>query len=821
MSNTFSGLEIGRRALNYFRQAIETSGHNISNTDVEGYSRQRVEASPTNPYTAPGINSPFGPGQIGTGVGIDAIVRIRDAFLDAQFRQESTKEGFWEAASTSLEYIEMFFSEPSENGISGALTNLNTALNELQKNPDSAATREAFIRELDNFCVTVSHTYKNLDEYRESLNEEIELKVQEANDLLDKIAALNGQIKTIKALGDNPNDLMDQRDKYIDDLSKLVDINVSQTDDFGSVSISLAGRILVQNDLARHLVLVPQEGNKGFYDVQIEDNQFKSSDNPEVASAAISQEAAEGVHSIEISRIANEKHWAIGDSTGALGYTSKDESLGIEGGFSLQVGTNGYATTSSAMSGGIILDPPLAGDLKTYSFRAAAGGDEQVITITWDSTSGSWLINGSYDAGNQLELADLANFINNPANGVPLTASIDSSGEKITFTGVDGHLISLTDLQGSLMEILGITKDSPTVEISVTEEDSLQTIVNKINSAYSINSDVDSPELWVHASIETAVDGTFYIKLESNAIGENCRINVAPTEGRSLLIAEKLGLVDSSGKTNILQHSEDALFKVDNQTFLSSTNIFTKARPVTSYNSFKANTYQEVIPGVELHLHGTGRTDIRIERHVNGGYISGLLKARDTFTKQAMDFLNDFAKTLSDQLNAIHYSGHGIEPGAEESGIALLNPIDTEFETASKLSINQDLWEKGYILATAGDDGNGHSLGSGDATKALEMIQLFSKRVFNGDSATASDYYNSFIASLGSQSRQAKVMEENQSVLTEQISNQKQAVMGVNIDEEMTNIITYQHSYQAISRYITVLDELLDKVINGMGIAGR
>ncbi|MBO8154796.1 flagellar basal body rod C-terminal domain-containing protein, partial [Thermovirga sp.] len=425
------------------------------------------------------------------------------------------------------------------------------------------------------------------------------------------------------------------------------------------------------------------------------------------------------------------------------------------------------------------------------------------------------------DAGNQLELADLANFINTPANGVPLTASIDSSGEKITFTGVDGHLISLTDLQGNLMEILGITKDSPTVEISVTEEDSLQTIVNKINSAYSINSDVDSPELWVHASIETAVDGTFYIKLESNAIGENCRINVAPTEGRSLLIAEKLGLVDSSGKTNILQHSEDALFKVDNQTFLSSTNIFTKARPVTSYNSFKANTYQEVIPGVELHLHGTGRTDIRIERHVNGGYIFGLLKARDDFTKQAINFLNDFAKTLSDQLNAIHYSGHGIEPGAEGSGIALLNPIDTEFEAASKLSINQELWEKGYILATAGDDGNGHSLGSGDATKALEMIQLFSKRVFNGDSATASDYYNSFIASLGSQSRQAKVMEENQSVLTEQISNQKQAVMGVNIDEEMTNIITYQHSYQAISRYITVLDELLDKVINGMGIAGR
>lgn len=821
MSNTFSGLEIGRRALNYFRQAIETSGHNISNADIEGYSRQRVEASPTDPYTVPGINSPAGAGQIGTGVGIDAIIRIRDAFLDEQFRQESTKEGYWEAVSTSLEYVEMFLGEPSENAISGSLSKLNQALNELQKNPDSSATRESFLRELDNFCTTVNHIYENLDEYRSSLDQEVQLKVDEANSLLDRIAALNGQIKTIKALGGEPNDLMDQRDNLIDQLSKLVDVKVSQADSLGSISVSLAGRILVQDDLARHLVLVPQDGNNGFYDVQIEDNEFATSNNPQTATAAISPEATEGVHSVEISRLANEKHWAIGDSTGISGFASKDESLGIEGGFSIQVGTNGYSPSSSSLAGGVILTSPSTGDLTHYTFRAAAGGKEQVITADWDTTSGSWIINGSFDAGNQLETTDLANFINDPSNGVPLYASVDPSGEKITFKGQEGHLVSLTDIEGNLVSLMGIKKDFPTVQISITEEDSLQTIVNKINSAYSINSQPSSPEEWLHASIEQAVNGTFYIKLESNVIGENYRINIAPSEGRSLFAAQKLGLVDSDGKTNIIQHSEDALFKVDSQNYLSATNVFTKARPITSYNAFKADTLEEVIPGVEFHLHGVGRTDIRIERHVNGGYIAGLIMSRDELVREAMNFLNDFAKTLSDQMNAIHYSGHGISSGADLTGTPLLSPIDREKEAASALSVNPTLWERTYLLATASDDGTGHTTGSGDATKALELIQLFSKRVFNEDSATAEDYYQSFIASVGSQSRQAAVMEENQSVLTEQISNQKQSIMGVNIDEEMINIITYQHSYQAISRYITVLDELLDKVINGMGIAGR
>ena len=102
MLNSFFGLEMGRRALDYFRRGMETAGHNISNADVEGYSRQRVEASTTPPFTDPAFNRPAIPGQIGTGVKVDAIARLRDAFLDIQFREESTVKGYWEQIDRAL-----------------------------------------------------------------------------------------------------------------------------------------------------------------------------------------------------------------------------------------------------------------------------------------------------------------------------------------------------------------------------------------------------------------------------------------------------------------------------------------------------------------------------------------------------------------------------------------------------------------------------------------------------------------------------------------------------------------------------------------------
>jgi len=821
MSNTFSGLEIARRAMSYFRQGIETAGHNISNADVEGYSRQRVEASPTTPFTAPGMNGSGQPGQIGTGVGIDAIRRIRSEFLDAQFRQESIEGGYWEAMTMTMDYLEMFVGEPSGPGLSSALDSFNQALQEFQKRPDSASARENLLQEADNFSHLLEQISSNFSEFRTSLNDEIALKVEEANDLIDRIAALNSQIKTVQAMGNTPNDLMDKRDLLVEQLARLANIAASYSSQGGDFVVSLDGKHLVQGKETRHLVLVPQEGNGGFYDVQVEENLFKAVDKPEVAECFIERGAAEGIHSLDVERIASQTRWAVGTDTGG-GFESATEALGMTGGFSLQVGTSGLVATSKEIAGGTVLDDPSAtGSPTSYAFRVAAGETEKVIEIKWDDTAAppEWTIDGN-GVGSQLTLQDLADYVNDTTNGVPAVATVE--GEKISFQNPEGHLLSFTDIEGDLVSKLGVGAPTPRVGIEVTEEDSLQTIANKINSAFGAEEgSPDEPGEWLTASVEEATDGTFYLRLESHMVGEKYRINVGSMEGKSMSVAASLGLVGGGDATRVLTYSQDARFAVDGMTYLSSVNEFSEARLVTSYDDYRADTMQTVLDGVRFKLNGTGSAEIRVERHLQNGYIAGLLSSRDDVITGMLDFLDNFAKIFSDRFNAVHASGHGTGANSGLTGTNLFEALTTPVGAASSLRVNAALLEDPSLLAAAAGDGTGRSSGSGDGRVALEMLGLFEKPIYDGGSATIDDHYRSFVSTLGSQSRQSAVMNENQKTLLGQIDTQRQSVSGVNIDEEMMDLVQYQQSYKAISRYVTVLDELLDTVISRMGITGR
>ncbi len=96
MTSTFSGLEIGKRSITAHQTAISTTGHNLSNLDTEGYSRQRVEFSTFDPIYLPGMNREETPGQIGQGVIIERVERIRDELLDKRIIAEENHEGYWE-----------------------------------------------------------------------------------------------------------------------------------------------------------------------------------------------------------------------------------------------------------------------------------------------------------------------------------------------------------------------------------------------------------------------------------------------------------------------------------------------------------------------------------------------------------------------------------------------------------------------------------------------------------------------------------------------------------------------------------------------------
>src|SRR5690606_24936352 len=124
MRSTFYGLEISRSGLFTSQQGLNLTGHNISNSDTVGYTRQRMVTKSVEAPVSTGLLRTPSKGQIGGGVDIIEINQIRDNFLDIQYRRENTSRGEWTAKTEALQYIEDIFNEPSDTGINQSIAEL-------------------------------------------------------------------------------------------------------------------------------------------------------------------------------------------------------------------------------------------------------------------------------------------------------------------------------------------------------------------------------------------------------------------------------------------------------------------------------------------------------------------------------------------------------------------------------------------------------------------------------------------------------------------------------------------------------------------------
>ncbi|OPX94324.1 MAG: Flagellar hook-associated protein 1 [Pelotomaculum sp. PtaB.Bin104] len=248
---TFFGLEIGRRGLQSERRAMDVVGHNLSNANTEGYSRQEAVHVATDPYCNPILNQKLIPGQIGTGVEINYIRRFRDLYLDNQWRDVASSEGYWEALNESLKKIEAVFPEPDEeNGLQSLIGKFFNAWEDLNNTPQDigvkAAVREAGVE----LTTTFRQTYTQLSDVWQNVDSLINDKVERINSITRQITEVSTAIARVIDLGEQPNDLLDKRDLLLDELGKLGRITVEHSSD-GYVSVSLYGQELVSIDNSR------------------------------------------------------------------------------------------------------------------------------------------------------------------------------------------------------------------------------------------------------------------------------------------------------------------------------------------------------------------------------------------------------------------------------------------------------------------------------------------------------------------------------------------------------------------------------------------
>lgn len=228
MGSTFSGLELSRRALSAQQVALNITGHNIANANTQGYTRQIANLTATTPDTLPAMGRNL---SLGTGVSLDTITRARDAFVDRQFRSETSKQQYWTAKQDSLTKVEDLINEPSDNSLSNDMNQFWVAWSDLSKGPENSGARSV-VKERALTLIDSFHAISTqISERQNDLDSQVTVQIAQINVYANQIKDLNDQIKRAEVSGDSPNDLRDSRDLLVDELSKIVSVRVTETRD--------------------------------------------------------------------------------------------------------------------------------------------------------------------------------------------------------------------------------------------------------------------------------------------------------------------------------------------------------------------------------------------------------------------------------------------------------------------------------------------------------------------------------------------------------------------------------------------------------------
>ena len=263
MGSTFSGIELGKRSIMAHTDAITTAGHNISNANTEGYSRQRVQLKEFDPLYNPGLERPERPGMIGQGIDVQSVNRVRDEMLDQRITENQNTETYWQTRSDYYSMIEQIYNEPDEVSVRSNMDKFWQSWQELSVHPESQAARQAVVSRGESLTESIKTKWESLMGVGNLINSDIEATVKQVNDYANQIAAINGEIVRSKAMGDNPNDLLDRRDLLVDKLSKLANIT-SDRRDSDEFMVHIDGHVLVQGAVARNFDLVTPVDNNGY-----------------------------------------------------------------------------------------------------------------------------------------------------------------------------------------------------------------------------------------------------------------------------------------------------------------------------------------------------------------------------------------------------------------------------------------------------------------------------------------------------------------------------------------------------------------------------
>ena len=223
MRSTFAGLNTMVRGINANQLSENTVGHNISNANTEGYSRQSVNLAAVDARKEASI---YGQVAVGQGVDSTSLTRARDIYADRQYWSENSTSAYYNSRAKEYDKIEAIFNDTTLENVQNSIQDFYKAWSSLSSNASDSSTRITVVEKGKVFADRIHTAAQKMQEQIDANYKDMELNITRINDITDQIVQLNQSIMSTEATGAMANDLRDQRDLLVDKLSSYVNVNI-------------------------------------------------------------------------------------------------------------------------------------------------------------------------------------------------------------------------------------------------------------------------------------------------------------------------------------------------------------------------------------------------------------------------------------------------------------------------------------------------------------------------------------------------------------------------------------------------------------------
>lgn len=778
------GFGSGLAALKAAQLGMQTAGNNVANANTPGYSRQRIELGTALSY---GIGGNL---QIGSGVDVNGISRLVDEGLERRLQFQLGLVGAAELDDMRFREIESIFAEPDE-GLSNSYKDLFGALDQLRTDPADRALRGGLVQAGSTISQQFNLISQRLGDLSGSTFDEVRGLTRQVNQRTRAIANLNEQIIAAEANGSDANDLRDTRSQHVKELGKLLDTRAIERSS-GSLDLLVGGNLVVAGGRATDL-RVGKNGT-GTTELYVGDNRAPSLVNEGRIAALIRQEQG-GLpgYTSRLDELARNTilEWNRLHSTGmpASGpFQSLIASYGaVDGDGDGVVGDellsqSGFAFPVEQGELYVSVTNLDTGELE----RSRIDIDPNSMTLEDFASEISAIdhISASVDPTGRLRINSDSGY------GFDFSPQLDPNPDGGTFGGLDPTIGSTSagpyDLSGQTFpvsfDVRTGTAASPTlttVTLDATDFSNPGAATTEELVA-AINNDLGT------AGTASSVAGRLVI--QSNQGGSTSELTMSNSGGGTVLTDLGLSTTTAVGRDNQLEISIEGSYEgLDNQqfTFVPESDGTVGLTPNLRVRVLDENG--QLVTTLDVGSEYEPGEPIALGNGVRVSFGSGDISATDGQVF-ALDALAD----------------------SDTSDILVATGMNAFFlgSTAADMKVNESLLNNPDRLAA------GLGSATGDAGNLSRMIALRDRDLSDLDSNTIEDFYADLVGDIGFETSAARSALDAQNQLLGQLEADRESVSGVNIDEEMVDLLKYQQSYEAAARFISVAQEMTDVLIN-------